>query len=101
LLFSFHSLHGFICHSILSVPTLCVKIDKTNIRFSRAGSSAFVFLLSTRAGGVGLTLTAADTVILFDCDWNPQVPCRAVWTLYLKLLKRFSPLLSIAILFQF
>jgi SNF2 family DNA or RNA helicase len=42
-------------------------------RFSRPQSSSFIFLLSTRAGGVGLTLTAADTVILFDCDWNPQV----------------------------
>lgn len=32
-----------------------------------------VFLLSTRAGGVGLNLQAADTVILYDSDWNPQV----------------------------
>ena len=33
---------------------------------------AFVFLLSTRAGGVGINLTAADTVVLYDTDWNPQ-----------------------------
>jgi len=32
----------------------------------------FAFLLSTHAGGIGLNLTAADTVILFDSDWNPQ-----------------------------
>lgn len=37
----------------------------------------FVFLLSTRAGGVGLTLTAADTVIFFDSDWNPQMDLQA------------------------
>jgi chromodomain-helicase-DNA-binding protein 7 len=40
-------------------------------RFNR-NEDSFVFLLSTRAGGVGINLTAADTVIIFDSDWNPQ-----------------------------
>ncbi len=35
-------------------------------------SGTFVFLLSTKAGGVGLTLTGADTVIFVDSDFNPQ-----------------------------
>eukprot|EP00927_Polykrikos_kofoidii_P015978 TRINITY_DN17163_c0_g2_i1.p1 TRINITY_DN17163_c0_g2~~TRINITY_DN17163_c0_g2_i1.p1 ORF type:complete len:917 (-),score=149.53 TRINITY_DN17163_c0_g2_i1:293-3043(-) len=38
----------------------------------------FVFLLSARAGGLGLNLQAADTVILFDLDWNPQNDRQAV-----------------------
>ena len=37
-----------------------------------------VFLLSTRAGGVGINLQAADTVILFDSDWNPQQDLQAM-----------------------
>lgn len=49
-------------------------------RFSQSGqtinstpsSQLFAFLLSTRAGGIGLNLTAADVVIFIDSDWNPQ-----------------------------
>lgn len=41
-------------------------------RFCNPSSDKFVFLLCTRAGGQGINLTAADTVIIFDSDWNPQ-----------------------------
>ena len=43
---------------------------------SCAGTDKFIFLLSVRAGGVGLNLQAADTVIMYDTDWNPQVRLR-------------------------
>lgn len=41
--------------------------------FNAENSTKFVFLLSTRAGGLGINLATADTVILYDSDWNPQV----------------------------
>ncbi|GMI95860.1 hypothetical protein HRI_003255300 [Hibiscus trionum] len=46
-------------------------------KFNQQGSPFFIFLLSIRAGGVGVNLQAADTVILFDTDWNPQVDLQA------------------------
>ncbi|XP_021808623.1 chromatin structure-remodeling complex protein SYD isoform X1 [Prunus avium] len=45
--------------------------------FNKPDSPFFIFLLSIRAGGVGVNLQAADTVIIFDTDWNPQVDLQA------------------------
>lgn len=45
---------------------------------STSKTAANVFLLSTRAGGQGINLAAADTVILFDSDWNPQQDLQAM-----------------------
>ena len=46
--------------------------------FTKPNSSKFIFLLSTRAGGLGINLATADTVILYDSDWNPQVDLQAM-----------------------
>uniref|UniRef100_A0A0V0IUF3 Putative chromodomain-helicase-DNA-binding protein 1-like n=1 Tax=Solanum chacoense TaxID=4108 RepID=A0A0V0IUF3_SOLCH len=47
-------------------------------KFEAEQNAAFVFLISTRAGGVGLNLVAADTVIFYEQDWNPQVDKQAL-----------------------
>ncbi|CAG9327900.1 unnamed protein product [Blepharisma stoltei] len=47
-------------------------------KFNMPGSEYFIFLLSTRAGGLGINLVSADTVILYDSDWNPQTDLQAM-----------------------
>ena len=53
------------------------KDRQANIDAFNANDDVFLFLLSTRAGGQGINLTAADTVIIYDSDWNPQMDIQA------------------------
>ncbi|KAI8805392.1 hypothetical protein BJ742DRAFT_741294 [Cladochytrium replicatum] len=47
-------------------------------KFNAEGSEIFAFLLTTRTGGVGINLMTADTVIIYDADWNPQQDLQAM-----------------------
>jgi SNF2 family DNA or RNA helicase len=53
-------------------------IESFNRQGESSETSTRVFLLSTRAGGVGINLQVADTVILYDSDWNPQMDSQAI-----------------------
>ncbi|KAL4205146.1 hypothetical protein AMTRI_Chr01g113140 [Amborella trichopoda] len=70
------SLHGF---TYLRLDGATKTEDRGAMlkKFNAPNSPYFMFLLSTRAGGLGLNLQTADTVILFDSDWNPQMDQQA------------------------
>ncbi|XP_057845926.2 CHD3-type chromatin-remodeling factor PICKLE [Cryptomeria japonica] len=51
-----------------------IRID----RFNAPNSARFCFILSTRAGGLGINLATADTVIIYDSDWNPHADLQAM-----------------------
>ncbi|PSS02370.1 hypothetical protein PHLCEN_2v4063, partial [Hermanssonia centrifuga] len=46
--------------------------------YNKPDSEKFIFLLTTRAGGLGINLTSADVVVLYDSDWNPQADLQAM-----------------------
>ena len=52
--------------------------DQSIREFTKPGSDIFIFMLSTRAGGLGINLMTANHVVLYDSDWNPQVDLQAM-----------------------
>ncbi|NWU18601.1 SMCA2 protein, partial [Cephalopterus ornatus] len=77
ILFQFTSLLRDICIFFFSGTTKSEDRAALLKKFNEPGSQYFIFLLSTRAGGLGLNLQAADTVIIFDSDWNPHQDLQA------------------------
>ncbi|WVZ61738.1 hypothetical protein U9M48_011562 [Paspalum notatum var. saurae] len=65
----------FYCHFLTSC---CFYFLWQIAEFNDLKSSMSIFLLSTRAGGLGINLTSADTCILYDSDWNPQMDLQAM-----------------------
>ncbi|XP_011301308.1 lymphocyte-specific helicase-like [Fopius arisanus] len=55
-----------------------IETRKHSISLFNNDPQYFLFIITTRAGGVGLNLASADTVIIFDSDWNPQVDVQAM-----------------------
>lgn len=55
--------------------------------YNEPNSKKFIFILSTRAGGLGINLATADVVILYDSDWNPQMDLQAMVSKYFSLLR--------------
>lgn len=52
--------------------------DRLIREYNMENSPKFIFMLSTRAGGLGINLATADVVILYDSDWNPQMDLQAM-----------------------
>ena len=87
--------------------TMSVQARHDNIEdFNNPDTDTNIFLLSTRAGGLGLNLMTADTCIIYDSDWNPQVSLCALiddviylWTLLLRQYRggAWTPLLYLVV----
>lgn len=72
-------IYSILGHKYLRLDGGTKSDDRENMlkTFNQPGSEIFVFLLSTRAGGLGLNLQSADTVIIYDSDWNPHQDIQA------------------------
>ncbi|KAF8919828.1 transcription regulator [Mucidula mucida] len=77
ILSDYMSLRGYL-HQRLDGMVSSEARKKSIDHFNAPGSVDFAFLLSTRAGGLGINLETANTVIIFDSDWNPQNDLQAM-----------------------
>ncbi|KAF8894043.1 transcription regulator [Infundibulicybe gibba] len=77
ILSDYMNLRGYL-HQRLDGMVASDARKKSIAHFNAPGSPDFAFLLSTRAGGLGINLETADTVIIFDSDWNPQNDLQAM-----------------------
>ncbi|TRM69410.1 SNF2 family N-terminal domain-containing protein [Schizophyllum amplum] len=77
ILSDYMSLRGY-THQRLDGTIASDARKRAMAHFNMPGSPDFAFLLSTRAGGLGINLETADTVIIFDSDWNPQNDLQAM-----------------------
>ncbi len=70
-----------VCSINPHIHTRTLQVRRTiDLRvFNAPGSHLFVYIMSTRAGGLGINAQTADTVILYDSDWNPQVEWGVGW----------------------
>lgn len=64
--------HNRTWYAALARPPPQVLMQRFN-----TDAKLFVFILSTRSGGVGMNLTGADSVIFYDSDWNPAMDAQA------------------------
>jgi SNF2 family DNA or RNA helicase len=74
-------LESFVSHNGFTYVRLdgSVKVDRRQVLVDKFNLDArvFLFLASTRAGGVGINLTGANVVIFYDSDWNPAMDRQA------------------------
>lgn len=61
-----------------TTQSIRLRISVLYQAFNSPNSNIFIFLMTTRAGGLGINLQTADTCILFDSDWNPQCDLQAM-----------------------
>ncbi|OWZ13129.1 DNA excision repair protein [Phytophthora megakarya] len=73
---SFMSRHGHACTRLDGTTGVAERQQRLDA-FNAPDSELFAFLLTTRAGGIGVNLVGADRVVVFDPDWNPSTDVQA------------------------